>query len=222
MRVGGITIDQTHFAGASFITTAISSASKLALGLITGSSLVLLNGIYLLVLILPRAFSFLGRLVHDRLGTKTDEEAADIMAPPQKTVRRERQVQIGTAASLIALGITFSFLSDHVQGGSFGFSTIPAITFATMAFAKLGVAIWGLVKLRGNHQADILSCKLTSLADGMASIVLTQIALRQIGAGGQADSFDRTFGILIGIAIVAMGFRYLVYLLKERKAGEVT
>lgn len=214
MKVGTIELDQRHFTGASFVTSAGSSLIKLAMGVLTQSLLVILNGVYLLVLVAPRGAAFFGELFGSTCVRHMDEGEQALARA--RAARNEHLAQIAVAISLMALGVTFVVLSSNVTGGRMGFSTIPAISFATCAFAKLGVAIWGLVKLRGSQSSLVLAGKLTGLADGMASIVLTQMALRELH-GTTADIFDQILGVAVGIAIVLMGAWYLRRLLHENR-----
>lgn len=215
MKVGSIELDQRHFTGASFVTSAGSALIKLALGVFTQSLLVMLNGIYMLVLVAPRSAAFFCQL----FGSMTPERTPTRERAFVRVARNEHLIQIIIAVSLIALGVSFIVLSNNIEGTRLGLSTIPAISFATCAFAKLGVAIWGLVKLRGSQNSVVLANKLTGLADGMASIVLTQIALREL-AGTAGDVFDTTLGVAVGIAIIALGAWYLRRLRQSRPSDD--
>lgn len=127
----------------------------------------------------------------------------------------ESRSQALTAVFIVFLGLVFLGMSNHtfVNGEGLRMSTIPAITFATCAFTKIGTAIYGVVKERGNTSSVVFANKLTSLADGMASIVLTQMALRS-SQGQQSDIFDAVFGMAVGFVIVLMG----IWLFKRTQA----
>lgn len=205
MKPAGLGITQTHFAGASFASTAVSATAKVTIGVLSQSMLALLNGVYLVVLCAPKAIAFFSRL-SSRDGAGSSAGTGEVGGPGKTELpgANETSEQLLISLSLVALGITFALFSLGSSGSRLEYGTIPAITFATCAFVKLGVAIWGMVKLRGQRTAIVTSGKLTSLADGMASIVLTQMALRGL-EGQQTDVFDMALGVAVGAAIVVMG-----------------
>lgn len=199
MRIGALSVKESHFVGLSFGTSLLSGMVKLAMGVATQSGLVLINAAYNVVLCVPKASALAsGRLpgarhrkdrVRERWGKASDA-----------------RVQLFVAASLVALGAVFLAFSNHalVNGETLHMDKIPAISFATCAFAKISVGVYGLVKEWGNKESIVFSCKLTNFADGLASIALTQTALRGIeGEGG--DAWDAAMGIAVGVAIIVLG-----------------
>lgn len=197
MRIGAVSVEESHFVGLSFGTSLLSGVVKLAMGVATQSGLVLINAAYNMVLCVPKAFALAsGRLPGARRRAPGDRDA---------------RTQLFAAASLMVLGAVFLAFSNHalVSGEALHMDKIPAISFATCAFAKIGVSIYGLVREWGNKDGVVFSCKLTNFADGLASIALTQTALRGIeGEGG--DAWDAVLGIAVGIAIIALGMWQLV------------
>ena len=221
MRIAHIEVKDSHFLSLSFATSAFSGVAKLAMALLTQSFLVLVSGLYALVLCVPRVATLVGtgtgrflRSGDEGHLTSADLDARESAAPQ---TRRPQEV---SAVFLVVLGVLFVTMSNHtlVNGETtLNLSTIPAITFATCAFVKIGVAVYGVVKERSNSNSVVFANKLTSLADGMASIVLPQIALR--GSQGEgADIFDAAFGIVVGIAIVIMGIWLFVRVSHSRLA----
>ncbi len=223
MRIASIEVKDSHFLGLSFATSAFSGVAKLAMALFTQSFLVLVSGLYALVLCVPRMATLVGMGVGHflRSGDEGHLTSADLDARESASSGTRRPQEI-SAVFLVMLGVLFVTMSNHtlVNGETtLNLGTIPAITFATCAFAKIGVAIYGVVKERGNSSSVVFANKLTSLADGMASIVLTQIALRG-SQGESADIFDAAFGIVVGIAIVVMGIWLFVHVSRSRLVSD--
>ena len=96
---------------------------------------------------------------------------------------------------------------------------IAAISFATCAFAKIGVSSSGVVRLRSNRDDIMFFYRLTNLADAIASIVLTQMAL--LGIEGPVDETgivaSAAFGIAMGGLIVLYGVWMLVHVARMRR-----
>lgn len=210
MRIGKLELGNSQFLRMSFASTVLSAAAKLAMGVMMQSVLVLINAFYNIVLCVPRAAAlFFG------VGTGAGQ-------PQTARERAERAAQIEAAGfqtlsaiALAVLGAVFVVYSYRmlVTGEHLQYSEIPAITFATCAFAKIGTAIYGVVKERHSSDGSVFTAKLTNLADAMASIALTQTLLR--GTQGQGgDVFDAAFGIAVGAAIIGMGAWILIHTLR--------
>lgn len=214
MRIGKMSVEESHFVGLSFATSLLSGAVKLAVGAVTRSPLVLMNAAYNAVLCVPKALALAsGRLPGAR------RRCGRACARPQHP-GSETGIQLFAAASLVALGAVFLAFSNHalVNGETLHMDKIPAISFATCAFAKIGVSVYGLVREWGNKDGIVFSCKLANFADGLASIALTQTALRGIeGEGG--DVWDAALGIAVGIVIAALGIWQLAHAARRRNAS---
>lgn len=184
-------VRRSDFIRLSFGTNAAAGALKLALGLAGLSPLVLLNAAYNGVLAAAR----LAMLGHRR--------AIDADAASEAGARR---LQRTSSVALMALGCTFVAFNGLMlaQDRALSFDYNVALGFATCAFAKLGVAVYGIVRERKNPDGVVFACKLTNLADGMASIAITQAALLDI-TDSQNVLASGCFGAATGAAILGIG-----------------
>lgn len=224
MRVASREVKPSHFMALSFASSLFAGLAKLVMAFLTQSLLVGFNALYSLVLCIPRFSSARATRNRERAHALRRHSGERMPARSSKRTRasagvrdeaEESRSQALTAVFIVFLGLVFLGMSNHtfVNGEGLRMSTIPAITFATCAFTKIGTAIYGVVKERGNTSSVVFANKLTSLADGMASIVLTQMALRS-SQGQQSDIFDAVFGMAVGFVIVLMG----IWLFKRTQA----
>ena len=220
MRIAAAEFQQSHFLGLSFATSALSAVAKLGIAFFTQSLLVLVSGLYALALCVPRVTALFSVKAHGPFRSRTEAKDAETSSLTNAidTLEARKPEEI-SAVFLVVLGVLFALMSGRTLATGETLpqlGMIPAITFATCAFSKIGVAIYGIVKERGNTGGIIFANKLTSLADGMASIVLTQITLR--GAQGQSsDVFDGAFGLIVGGVIVIMGLWLFARVSRQRE-----
>lgn len=88
-----------------------------------------------------------------------------------------------------------------------------AILIALYSFIDVGIAIYTLVKKQEENEAAPLMYgrKLMSLAAALPMIVMTQIVLNSYASEVDTSAFDGRFGVIVGLAILAIGAGMVVY-----------
>jgi hypothetical protein len=117
----------------------------------------------------------------------------------------------------ILLGVVFTLCAITMYFGGYAakFTTVTAITVATIGFYKIISAIVGFVRVRKMHHGPLTFLKAVSIADGLVALVLTQYALLSYEKSAQANTSTGLFGIGVGAAITVVGIVVTVMMFRR-------
>lgn len=188
----------------SFSVNALIGAGKLLLGICLLSTWFIINALYYLLLCAARAQA-LKKYV-----------AARRIDDPCKRYEEEFAVFRHGGALLCMMGLTYllACLYMYRTGKADTYSGLVVYAVATVAFTKLGFAIYGLKVSRWLKSPIVTTLKAIAFADAMVSIVVTQCVLLTMKGSPHAVESSALFGMAVGLLFVAEG---LVMLCRKKR-----
>ena len=118
---------------------------------------------------------------------------------------------------LVLLGIMYFFVNVYIYYKGTNTNIHPYMTYlvALIAFWSIGSSIYGMVKYKRNHMPILKAVKLTSFANALTSIMLTQIVLLDTYA--TTNLMNGLTGMGIGIIIIILGLYMIIGINKIKK-----
>lgn len=118
---------------------------------------------------------------------------------------------------LIILGITYFFVSVYMyyKGTNTNMHEYLTYLVALNAFWSIGWAIYGMAKYKRKSSPILKSVKITSFANALTSIVLTQVVLLDTYASEyDLANVNGYTGMIVSIAILCMGLYMIINIQK--------
>lgn len=185
----------------SFYKNMITGMVKILLGVLTHSVLVFANAFYNLILCVGKMITILSRDINE----KSWKKKFDVIDTAKGKEKENSGIFLGV--TIILLGIVFLIASVHTfvtkEMNNYHWVGVYLITLCT--FIKLGVSAYGLVKWRDKGYS-FLSIKLTNLADGLVSLILTQEAILSMKGTKNGWYYNGIVGISLSIIVCIIGF----------------
>ncbi|WP_245647908.1 hypothetical protein [Paenibacillus borealis] len=190
--------------GASLVINALIGAAKLTIGVYLLSGWFIINAVYYLILCGAR-----GQALHKYAVAKTIED-------PKQRYDMEFVVYRRSGTFLCLLGISYLLVSlrMYLVGDALIYKGLIIYLIATVAFLKLGFAIYGTLANRHLKGPIVSSLKLISFADAMVSIVVTQYTLLIMENSPAAIESSALFGMGCSVVFVLAG---VCMLLRRKK-----
>ena len=180
------------------------SLGMLFLGLLSWSSLLLVNGSYQLILSLIRLLNI---------------RSYSLAKVKKRSVAKRESIVPITGALIVLLGISYLVINIHfyLYPPVEHFAMWPAIMTATLAFAKMGSSLWGFFRNRQSKDPEIVSIRLLSLVDATVSIVTTQRVILTMEEGSAvAANSTPLFGMAVSGCFVLTG----LYMMLKKRTNE--
>lgn len=176
---------------------------KLILGLYLLSGWFIINALYYLILCAAR-----GQALYKYTVAKNTED-------PEQRYNIEFHVYQRSGAFLCLLGITYLLVCMRMYfvGDVIIFRGYIVYLVATIAFSKLGFAIYGTMANRHLKGPIVSTLKIISFIDAMVSIVVTQYTLLLMEKSANAISSSALFGMGCSVLFFLLG----IYMLLKRK-----
>lgn len=159
------------------------------------------NSCFLAVLSISRFFSI--RSYGKRRNTKEEKE--------KKKIGYKNYLHNGVL--LILLGILYFFVSVYMYYKGTNTTMHEYLTYlvALNAFWSIGWSIYGMVKYKRKSSPILKSVKLTSFANALTSIVLTQVVLLDTYASEyDLSKVNGYTGMVVSLAIVVIGLYMII------------
>ena len=159
------------------------------------------NSCFLAVLSISRFFSI--RSYGKRRNTKEEKE--------KKKIGYKNYLHNGVL--LILLGILYFFVSVYMYYKGTNTTMHEYLTYlvALNAFWSIGWSIYGMVKYKRKSSPILKSVKLTSFANALTSIVLTQVVLLDTYASEyDLSKVNGYTGMVVSLAIVIIGLYMII------------
>ena len=190
----------------SFFINALSGISQLAFGIFFYSPWYIINSIYYLLLCIAR-----GRTLKQYWKARTiedDRERYDFEFVVHKNG--------GIFICLVSVAYMCACLWMYFTGETRVQNEISLIlAVATIAFTKIGLAIYGVIINRNMRDPIVSLFKKISFLDAMVSIVVTQCTLLVMNNVSQAVSSSALFGMAISLLFFFVG----IYMIRKKKTG---
>lgn len=164
------------------------------------------NACFLTVLSISRFFSI--RNYGRRRSTKNEEE--------KKEIGYKNYLHNGIL--LIILGIMYFFVSVYMYYKGTNTTMHEYLTYlvALSAFWSISWAIYGIVKYNKKNNPILKSVKLTSFANALTSIVLTQVVLLDTYASDfDLANINGYTGMFVSLVIIFIGLYMVINIQKE-------
>lgn len=218
--IGRVVNDPANGSRLSFATNLAFGAFKVFAGIMSMSVLVIISGLYNGVLCLSRFTSLAGRSLKPTLSSKSISEQE---AESDQTMLYRAQKRTGM--SVIVLGLVFMAFGLHmlINDTNYDFGRFYIVYgFVFMAFVKIIAAIVNIAK-RKEHIGDVsyLTMKMTNLADAMASIALSQVALLNMENTADRSIWNGAFCAAVGVGIVIVGIILIVSIQRRIRAEAI-
>lgn len=157
---------------------------------------------------------FLAVLCLARLFSMRDYSKAKNLKSKSEVIRLGFKNYLNNGIILIFLGIVYFCVSLYMFFRTSRISMHEYMTYLTalIAFWSIGSAIYGMVKYKRNHSPILKAAKITSFANAMASIVLTQVVLLNNFSVGTANLniANGLTGMAVSVVIFALGVYMIV------------
>ncbi len=182
---------------------------KLASAFVLPSLWFFVNGCFLTVLCVARLFTIRDYL---KIKSATNKEQAE------KTGRRN---YLNNGIILIFSGAVYFCVSLYMLFRTSRISMHEYMTYLTalIAFWSVGSAIYGMIKYNRDRNPVLKAAKITSFANAMTSIVLTQVVLLNNFSQGaeNLNIANGLTGMTVSAAIVFIGVRMIVAVRREQE-----
>ncbi|WNS43917.1 hypothetical protein [Paenibacillus sp. MMS20-IR301] len=191
----------------AMVINAMIGAAKLILGLYLLSGWFIINALYYLILCAARR-----QALHKYAAAKRIEE-------PGQRYDMEFMVYQRSGAFLCLLGITYLLvcLRMYLAGDALFYRGYLVYLVATVAFTKLGLAIYGILSNRHLKGPIISTLRIISFTDAMVAIVVTQYTLLMMEHSDHALQSSALFGMGCSIVFFSTG---IYMLLKKKKPAK--
>lgn len=193
----------------SFYKNMIIGMVKILLGMLTHSVLVFANAFYNIILCVGKMITILNRDMNERAWKKK----FDVIDTAKGKEKESSGIFLGV--TIIFLGIVFLLASMHTfatkEMNNYHWVGVYLITLCT--FIKLGVSAYGLIKCKDKGHS-FFSIKLTNLADGLLSLILTQEAIFSMKGTKNGWYYNGIIGISLSIIVCITGL-VLIFHTKE-------
>lgn len=181
----------------------IMAIVKFLLSLILPSLWFFINSLFLIVLSFSRFFS-----IRDYGKIRNMDDQIKIKEIGYKNY-------LNNGVLLVILGIMYFFVNVYIyyKGTNTNIHEYLTYLVALIAFWSVGSAIYGMIKYKRNHSPILKAVKLTSFANALTSIMLTQIVLLDTYAVTDAynsNLMNGLTGISIGIIIIILGLYMII------------
>jgi len=197
-------IGATAFKG-SILWTWIIGIVKLILGMVILSPFVVVNGLYGLGMGVARFFCL-----------ATDEERHSLSS------QYGRYRWIGLTVMIASLMYVGYALRLFFSPETTVYSSVVAISIATVVFIELGNAVYQTIYQRHNPSPLVSAAKFTSLASSLTALALAQVAIRQIADASNAyNSADAWGGLFCGGLATLVGVFMIVYATRKYQLVKV-
>lgn len=169
------------------------------------------NAVFMGVLCFSRYFS-IKNYRYSRLNAKNEEER----------LKLGYQTYLSNGIILIVLGIAYFFVNVYIyyKGTTTNMHEYLTYLVALIAFWSIGSSIYGMIKYKRNHNPIIKAAKITSFANALTSIMLTQIVLLDTYATTSdynSNIMNGVTGMGIGIVIIILGLYMIIGINKVNK-----
>lgn len=180
---------------ASFSLNALMGVGKLVLGVILFSPWLIVSSVYYIVLSLARGQALRS---FDRNRTITDK--AKQYNNEFEIYKKGGVLICFLAAAYAAVCLRMYFVEDPIiYKGSI------VLIIALIAFIKVGVAIFGMIKTRGLNSPIISVVKKLNFIDAIVAIVITQCAILTMQGSEHAVSSSVAFGLGCSLLFFSLG-----------------
>ncbi len=134
-------------------------------------------------------------------------------------IREEYKSYLQNGVMLIILGVTYFFVSSYMYYKGTNTNMHEYITYlvALIAFTSIGTAIYGMIKYKRNQEPIIKGIKITNFANGLTSIVLTQVVLLDTYANGYDSTLNGYTGMEVSLIIIGLGLYMIISIKKDNK-----
>ena len=186
------------------------AAMKFILSLTLPSLWFFINAIFMIILSFARFFS-----IRDYRKTKLLNDKKEIQKIGYKNY-------LTNGILLIILGIMYFFVNVYIYYKGTNTTMHEYLTYlvALIAFWSIGSAIYGIIKYKRNHTPILKAVKLTSFANALTSIMLTQIVLLDTYADSKvynSNLMNGITGMSVGVIIIIIGLYMIVGINKVKK-----
>ena len=186
-----------------FITfsNAVMACVKFVFSLTLPSLWFFVNAIFNIILATARIFS-----IRDYIKIRRSQEFNE-----KKSIAIKNYVNNGIL--LIFLGISYFAVSVYMyyKGTNTIMHEYMTYLVALIAFYSIGSAIYGMYKYRKNTNAVLSAVKITSFANALTSIVLTQVVLLDtFNSGVDLRIANGCTGMIAAIAIMGLGLFMII------------
>ena len=189
------------FLVATAMGNAVVAIVKMVLALSLPSLWFFVNSIFLGVLCFSRYFSI-----------KNYRKIRFNLVDQDQIKKIGNKTYLSNGILLIILGLAYFFVNVYIYYKGTNTTIHEYLTYlvALIAFWSIGSSIYGMIKYNRNHNPIIKAVKMTSFANALTSIMLTQIVL--------LDTFDTSYnsnlmngitGICVSVIIMIIGL-YMV------------
>jgi hypothetical protein len=187
----------------SLSINALIGVGKLILGVYLLSGWFMTNAIYYLLLSAAR-----GQALHKYT-------AATKIEHPDQRFHMEYAVFKRSGLFICLLGISYLLVSlrMYLTEDAVVYGGLIVYLIATIAFTKLGIAIYGIMAKRHLKGPIVSTLKMFSFTDAMVSIVVTQYTLLSMQQSPSALKSSALFGMGCSILFIFIGLR-MIYIKK--------
>lgn len=191
------------FSVASFGLNALFGATKLVMGVYLFSAWFIINAVYYLILCVAK-----GRVLKEYKVVKEMERG-------HARYDKEFGIYKQSGIFICLLGVSYLLVCLRMWfiGDATVYGGLTVYFIATVAFSKMGSAIYGLIKYR--HMRDpIISClKMINITDAFVSIVVTQCTLLAMADIADAAQLSAIAGLIFSTIIIVQG----VMMIRKKK-----
>ena len=193
------------------IINAIVAAMKMILALTLPSLWFFVNSIFLGILCLSRCFS-IRNYKKIRLNLVKEDQIKNI----------GYKTYLSNGILLVILGLAYFFVNVYIYYKGTNTTIHEYLTYlvALIAFWSIGSSIYGMIKYNKNTNPIIKAVKMTSFANALTSIMLTQIVLLDtyaIDAAYNSNLMNGITGICVSIIIMIIGLYMVISINKIKK-----
>lgn len=185
------------------------SVVKMIFALTLPSLWFFLNSIFTGVLCLSRFFSLRS---YGKLRNNNDE---------YKRKKMGQRTYLSNGIILVILGLVYFFVNVYIYYKGTNTTMHEYLTYlvALIAFWSIGSSIYGMIKYNKNNNPIIKAVKMTSFANALTSIMLTQIVLLDTYATDvnyNSNLMNGITGIVVSIIIMLIGLYMIISINKVK------
>jgi len=188
----------------SFLINAITGIGQLIFGIVLDSPWYIINSVYYLLLCIARGQVL--RKYRNIRNIKDEKNRYDYEFAVHKNA--------GIFICLMAIAYLSTCVWMYITGEARVQNEISLVlAVATIAFSKIGSAIYGMISNRHMHDPIISILKKISFLDAFVSIVVTQCSLLIMTEVSQAVSSSALFGMGVSFLFFVIG----IFTIKKKK-----
>lgn len=182
----------------SIFSNVIIAFGKLVIGIFTFSIFLCINALYNLGMAMLKFVAIQGY-------KHSTEPANHTASQGYKHHEYTCYFRAGMTLTLTSLIYIIYCTSMFIYGNTVNYSESIAIIIATITFTEIGVAAYGLLRLRKHHFPAMTATRLGSLSSSLISLVLTQTALLSLSGMKNYSVYNGVTGIIIGFCTALIG-----------------